>query len=421
MAGKTCPHCGASLPGEASFCPYCVQRINRRTCLHPPGSPIRGRVARALVLLVVLAAAILAAYFALRPQVYEGQGEVLYRDPDGAYQLVFAYSDTHFEPLYVVNQNAEVDKQYRFPVRLYINYVENDAKAGQAFLRKVDSVQAYFIPPEKGGSVMCTAPAPSPDYAPDAALVSYVDFVAQRDFTAQMVWELKMNNGDLIRLWQDLNVTTIKTLDFFPEDYPMETAEELQTAIDEISATVDPEAVVNLHLPPVTYQGDVTVKSRVFNFYGNTNEAGDRRTTFTGSLRLDYESDLQFIAYIEDIDFRGSGDGIGIAAASRARAVDCTFTGWKTGFFGYGKNWVNVIGCIFEENEVGFHFNSTGESASHTMYNNNIFRNNGTAVLLENVPTDLELNFQDCRFSGNGVDIDNRCDQPLNIAQAIFE
>ena len=70
---------------------------------------------------------------------------------------------------------------------------------------------------------------------------------------------------------------------------------------------------------------------------------------------------------------------------------------------------------------MGLHFNSTGTSVSHTMYNDNLFRDNGTAVLLQNVPTDVALNFQDSVFSGNGTDIDNRCEQPLDISRAIFE
>ena len=82
---------------------------------------------------------------------------------------------------------------------------------------------------------------------------------------------------------------------------------------------------------------------------------------------------------------------------------------------------MNVIDCQFRDNEVGFHFNSTGTSVSHSMYNDNLFRNNGTAVLLENVPTDIALDFRDSVFSGNGTDIDNRCGQALDISRAVFE
>ena len=31
-----CPKCGADLPPEASFCPYCTESFNPRTELHPP-------------------------------------------------------------------------------------------------------------------------------------------------------------------------------------------------------------------------------------------------------------------------------------------------------------------------------------------------------------------------------------------------
>ena len=44
---QTCPHCGAALPGEASFCPYCAESVNRRTELTPP-SPAQRPLAEAL-------------------------------------------------------------------------------------------------------------------------------------------------------------------------------------------------------------------------------------------------------------------------------------------------------------------------------------------------------------------------------------
>ena len=87
---------------------------------------------------------------------------------------------------------------------------------------------------------------------------------------------------------------------------------------------------------------------------------------------------------------------------------------------GYGTAWVNVIGCRFADNDVGFHFNSTGQSASHTLYHDNIFLNNGTGVLLENVPTDITLDFSGSEFAENGTDIENLCDQPIDVSQAIF-
>ena len=86
----------------------------------------------------------------------------------------------------------------------------------------------------------------------------------------------------------------------------------------------------------------------------------------------------------------------------------------------YGRTWVNCMNCRFEDNQVGFHFNATDDAVSHTTYSDNEFINNGTAVLLESVPTDVSLKFPGSVFSGNGTDIDNRCDQDLDISQATF-
>ena len=51
----------------------------------------------------------------------------------------------------------------------------------------------------------------------------------------------------------------------------------------------------------------------------------------------------------------------------------------------------------------------------------NLFQNNGTAVLLEEVPGDESIKFDGSRFTGNGIDIDNRCGQAVKIDEVIFE
>ena len=83
--------------------------------------------------------------------------------------------------------------------------------------------------------------------------------------------------------------------------------------------------------------------------------------------------------------------------------------------------WFNADECVFEDNTVGFHFNAKTGTPSDTTYVDNIFRNNGTAVLLEQVPSDVSLEFPGSRFQGNGTDIDNRCDQALELDEAVFE
>lgn len=422
---KICQHCGASLPEEASFCPYCASAVNGRQRIVPP-APYRRRAlrrtAKALAVLALIGIGAAVCYLAMRPRVYDAPGEIYYTDGDDTYQVVLAWPENRMQSVDTITQIAEINTAYRFPVRLYVNHADSDASANTRFLEKVAWAKAEFLPLEEGGgSVTCQEPVPSPDYARDAALVSLVDFVAEEDFTAQMVWTIRMTRGDTLRLRLNLEVEVIHTYTYTPEDVPMRTSEELQALVDKISASVEPESVVNICLPAVTYTGGLVVENRAMNFYGTTE--GAKRTTFVAPVRLDVSVKQRGrgISYFENIDFQGDGDGVGLSTAANARATNCTFANWKTGVLGYGTAWVNVISCTFTGNETGFHFNSTGGSANHSLYNDNLFRDNEVAVLLENVPTELELNFQNSVFTGNRVDIDNRCSQATDISAAVFQ
>lgn len=367
----------------------------------------------------MLAAALagLLLFLNLRPQSLEGQGEVFYTDEDGTYQIFLGKMKDSTQPVPEIQQKAELDMDYRFPSCLYVRMADSGANAGQRFLQKTENITTQFIQPDDSPSPMvCSEPAPQ-GYAPEAAMACSVDFTA-RSKPAKLVWTLEMKNGDSIRLWQDIAIDPIRTCDYYPEDAPMDTIEDLQALVDKIQQEIGPDDVATIHLPPVTYQGNLVIEYHSINFYGS--EENGQRTTFEGTIRMDVDSD-EYISYIQDIDFRGSGDGIAISTAARAWVENCSFTNWKTGVLGYGNAWVNVISCQFENNQVGFHFNSTGQSASHSMYNDNLFANNGTAVILENVPTELALNFENSRFVGNGADIDNQCNQALDITRAIFE
>lgn len=69
----------------------------------------------------------------------------------------------------------------------------------------------------------------------------------------------------------------------------------------------------------------------------------------------------------------------------------------------------------------GFCFDAAFGNPSDDRYVNNLFQNNGTAVLLAQVPNDVSLKFPGTRFQNNGTDIDNRCEQKLELDEAIFE
>ena len=412
---KTCPHCGAPLPEAASFCPHCARDVQSRKKAKPP-LPVRKKLLIALLVLAAAAVAGAGIYYENRPQTYDGMGEVFYTDGGVTYQLVLAWPNNPCAPAPQIYHDLELGGDYTWPSRWYVNYKDTGADAWAEFSEKVDHVTAEVLLGEAGACPMEASQPAHDDYSPDAAMVSYIHFTCGTD-TNQVVWSVFMKNGDVIRLRQDLVVTAIETYDFSYEDYPMETMEQLQALVDRIGEELTDSEVVNLYLPPVSYQGTLVLEKRGMNLYGSTE--GEGRTVFEGSIQARYAGGA--ISYFYDLEFHGSGTDVGISAASRVWATGCVFRGWKTGVLAYGEAWVNLTGCWFEENDVGFHFNSTGQSVSDTRFRDNHFAGNGTAVLLENVPTDVTMDFAGTEFTGNGTDLDNRCDQPLDVSQAIFE
>ena len=413
----SCPRCGAPLPEGAVFCPHCARDIHTRLSLAPP-SPLPRKLLLGLLALAVLSAAVCTGlWLQLSPKTYDGYGEVLYPGKNGSYQLLISSIGNRFTPQPINTFQSEPDGQYRTTSCLFVNEAGSERGAGQAFWEEMASVTTAFVGQEDSPSPMYCSPPAYNEAVPEADLVSLLDFTG-RSSPAELVWTFSMKNGDTIHLRQQIEVEVIETLDYYPEDYPMRTAEELQALVDQINREVPWPTLVNLHLPPVTYEGGLVIGTRAINLYGSTGESG-ARTTFTDTVQVSVSAD--HITYFYDLDFAGEGTGTGVHVSSYFRATGCTFTGWETGVLAGGSSWTNVIGCRFQDNQVGFRFNSSGERANHSLFNDNTFVSNETAVLLEQVPTDITLNFQGCVFSRNRQNILNSCSQPLDLSQAIFE
>ena len=211
---KPCPHCGASLPAEASFCPCCARTVNERQELSPPALSWRRALRRALPIFAVLLllAAAGTGWNTRSSVVYDdgGTGEVIYTDEDGTYQILLGWRDTPYEPAPVITQTAEQDEEYTFPVCLFIHHKDTGANAGGIFLRKVASVTAEFdTPDDPSGYIRYGEPAYE-SYAPDATLTSFTQFLG-RENSARGTWTITMDNGDVILLHQTLNVDLIET------------------------------------------------------------------------------------------------------------------------------------------------------------------------------------------------------------------
>lgn len=413
---KNCPHCGAQLRSEASFCPQCARSVNKRKEIHSPRY-IPWRALRCALMTLALLAVGLTAWLCTRPKVYDnGTAEIIYTDGDGSYQILAGFGSDRFQPIHKTTETVEEGVDYRMPSRLYINHVDTGVNAKEAFFRKVEDVTVEFLQGGEGASPWHCEPPVETDFAPEAARISSLTFTAQSG-PMKLRWTLAMKNGDTIRLYQRIDLDVIPTLHYTPENCAMNTAEELQALVDEINKTADPKAIVYLHLPAVTYQGGLMMEGRPINLLGSQGENG-ARTTFTGPIRA---TKAGHIYNFENIDFTGPGEGVGVSVSARLHLTGCRLSGWRTGLLCYGNSWVNFQDCVFEDNTVGFHFNASSATPTTCRYSGNLFQNNGTAVLLEQVSSDEALSFEGTRFSRNNADIDNRCGHEVSIASAIFE
>ena len=415
-----CPHCGGSLPESAAFCPHCARDIHGRK---KPGRPIplqKKLLLGLLVLVVVIAAGAGFWYFnrPYVPQEFDGVGEVYYESGDKTYQLLVAWPNDRTAPAADIYHQGAPDEQYRWPSRWYVNDALTGTDAWGEFEPLVEQVTVEVVQDETAAdSLTAGEPSHMEDYSPDAAMVSTLDFTGNSG-EPQVVWTVQMKNGDLIRVRQNLHITPVITHEYHWEDYPMSTVEEVQALLDQIAAEVPSTDQVLLYLAPVTYEGDL-VFHRSYDLYGSTAEGGER-TVWKGSVSME-DGHYDWINYFYDIDFVGDGTDIDINTPVKAWPVGCTFTGYQAGVLVRGQAWVNVTECTFTDNEVGFHFNSTGQSASDTRYFDNTFTGNGTGILLESVPTDITMVFDGSVFSNNGTDLDNRCEHPIDTTNAVFQ
>ena len=419
MKEKVCPHCGAPLPEEASFCPRCAGSINRRTVLKPPPYiPIP--FLRVLILVGIGAAVLTALFIYFSPKKVDGTGYAVYTDADGTYQILSNVSTDRYYPMSLIPQDAGDAESYRFPLRLYINHQDTGADASGIFLQKVETCELLIEqPPDSSGPVTATEPLTALEY-PGTALVSYINFNRRSSSPIWLIWSLHMKNGDSISVRSELSVTPIRTYEYSQENADLSTSKSLQELIDRLVKETNRKDIVNITLPAVTYDEPLVLYDRAFNLTGT--QSGEKRTAFSSGIQIRAAQEGQdWICCFSGLDFPGDGNGVAISAANRVWTRECCFTDWNTALLAYGNAWINTTDCLFERNRIGLHYNVSGGGGSDPRFTGNTFRENATAVLLEQVAADLRMDFTDCLFEGNDTDIDNRCRQPVDISQAIFQ
>lgn len=218
----------------------------------------------------------------------------------------------------------------------------------------------------------------------------------------EIVWTLRMKNGDVLILTQTIELLPQEVRTYSTADTPLDTAEQLQALLDDITGACDADTSVTVYLPEVTYDAPITVGCAV--------ELVGSGTTFTAPITVAplKNTDLTraFVRF-RQINFTGDGSGTGITAAAPTYLEESRVTGWAVGGEAVTGGWLYLRGSHVADCGVGIRYNSA-YSSSYTYFADKMtFVQNGTALELLCLPPNSYAALDDCRFRGNGTDVYN--------------
>ena len=405
---KKCIHCGAQLPDNAGFCPYCRRRQReedaRSARARPWGKLMVIGAVIALALLVWGAAALLSRLQYTPVSLSTQNSTIHYADRGGSFLLCLRWDDGEAGDLVsrVISEGERGDA-----VSLLYAY---DAESGEnrraAFQRRLESVSVTAEP----GSVTPDAPKPNGGAVRGAALT----YTAESG-TCAIVWSLRMKNGDTITLRHSLRAVKQRSFSYSYQDYDLSTLEKLEEFLAKLCSGANAGAVTTIYLPPVQYEGGLRLDTRGFAFVGCTD--GEQRTAFTDTVYVQVRTP-QLVEFT-GVSFLGSG-GVGLSAEEGAILRGCSFEGWDIGVDSRDGSWVAAFDCEFNANGVGFRFNSGSSTLASPTYSGNRFIGNGIGFQILKTPSREVLSFPGCRFERNSKDIDNQSNRSVNTRGAVF-
>lgn len=218
----------------------------------------------------------------------------------------------------------------------------------------------------------------------------------------EIVWTLRMKNGDVLTLTQTIELLPQEVRTYSTADTPLETAQELQALLDRLAEEYDADTSITVELPDVTYDAPVSVGCAV-----TLKGSG---TAFAAPVTVTPLSDTERChAYVRfsEVSFEGDGGGTGVTARAPTYLENCRVTGWDVGGEAVTGGWLYLRGSHVADCGVGIRYNSA-YSSSYTYFADKMtFVQNGTALELLCLPPNSYAALDDCRFRGNGTDVYN--------------
>lgn len=409
---KQCHQCGATLPENAAFCPVCACSLVEKKTVKTPRL-WRRKLFWAIAAAAVLVLAALLIVLSLLPQSYEGIGSVQYTDADGAYTVLICYpGDARtLTPTESFALSLDPGGMTFVPSMLCVHR-DGSTDVQAAFVEKIETA-SVTIEAVSGEAMTCDQPEALEDF-PMGALTSRI-WINSDCEESRIVWTLKMKNGDTIRLSQTMIQNTIPQLEYRFDETPMETAQQLQDLIDTINAEAPANASIHLYLPAVTYAEAVTLPARTCYVYGHDDSTGG--TVFAAPVTVP-GTETQSITIFQNVSFNGSGD-VGVEASMAVQFYGCTVSGWQTGILARDGGSVYLESCVLADNDVGLLFNTHSSGYTNLDYLNNTFRGNGTAIVIAALQGTSTLRLDGCVFEGNGENLRNEIDYPVDLSRAV--
>ncbi len=398
---KPCKFCGAQLPEGAAFCPVCARA---QTEPEEKRAPRTWRKWTALLLGAagVIALAVGITLWVQGPKVYDNGGaELQYQ----GYHVLLTRHGSSVEPRpvdYEMSSELLDGEEYGWPSQL-IAYRDNDTvNAKDEFAQLIEYATVEATPRDGARTMDVEQPGPA-DPFPGAILLSQLLYTSETG-TNDILWTVRMKNGDTLLLHQVVTTLRRPTLTYYPDTEDMSTVEKLQALLERISGEAPENAAVILHLPPVRYEGGLDLDQRSFTLYGSSD--GNLTTTFTGPIRV--RSQSPDYTTLRDLRLEGGGQGVGFFASVGTVLQSCTVSGWQTGAQAVNGGFISAQFCTFEDNDVGLAFNTHEAKLTADILRQPVFRRNRVGLLLTDMPANPStLRLEDPVFEDNQADVQN--------------
>lgn len=123
---------------------------------------------------------------------------------------------------------------------------------------------------------------------------------------------------------------------------------------------------------------------------------------------------------LQDLDFVGNG-GSGLPATASTMIWNCSFTGYDIGAAVKSGGMIGMEACTFRNNRIAFSYDTLSYYFFKTGFPDCTIEGNNIGIQFVNLPGASPLDFGGTVFSGNGMDIDNPIQYPIDLSNAILE